>query len=137
MQSVLTSLGNKPELNPSLHAIHAAYTRRRFTGRFVKQGRSLDMDTLLHQDSKGARDDDTMALQKERQKKTSPSSYLCKSFQKGKCTFTRCRYVHQCAICDSFSHGAIGCNKMEPSQSGASTKLKPPHPRFRRDRAKE
>ena len=137
MQSLITSLGNRSELNPSLNAVHTAYTRRRFTGRFKNQSQSIEMDTLLHQDTKGTNDDDKMILQTERQKKTAPGARLCILFQKGNCTFSNCKFPHKCAVCDSYSHGAISCSKKELTHKGvgSSHKTKPPHPRYRRERA--
>ena len=96
--------------------------------------KAREMDTLLHQDSKGKRDDDTMTLQTEKQK-TAPGSRLCNFFQKDNCTFSRCRYFHQCAICDTSCHGAISCTKIESSRGEPYQKQKPPHKQYRRDRA--
>ena len=58
----------------------------RFMGRFKVLGQNIEIDTLLHQDSKGKRDDDTMTLQTEKQE-TAPGSRLCNLFQKGNYLF--------------------------------------------------
>ena len=52
LQTLITSLGNRSEVNPSLNALHEAYSRRRFSGRFKSQGQNIKLDTLLHQDKK-------------------------------------------------------------------------------------
>ena len=140
LQTLITSVGKRGELNPSLNAVHAAYIRRKFTGRFKGHGQSIELDTLLHMDTKGKRDDDEKVLSGDTKGKTSQEPPLCYQFQKGPCTFARCRYRHECAVCRSESHGAISCWKA--SSGGAlkkeqqqQKKTKPPHPRYRRDRA--
>ena len=58
LQSLLSSLGSQASLNPSLDAVCDAFSRRRIAGRFRTQGYSVELDTLLNQSSKGAKDDD-------------------------------------------------------------------------------
>ena len=41
LQTLITSLGNRSEVNPSLNAIHEAYNRRRFSDRFKSQGQNI------------------------------------------------------------------------------------------------
>ena len=139
LQQLTTSLGKRTELNPSLNAVIEAFNRRRFYGRYKKDGQSVELDTLLHQRSKGDNDED----------ESSKDNRVCFNFQRGHCAFKFCNFQHKCSICFSPSHGANSCRKAEtasnsttmhrgPPAIGTSrtqTATSPPHPRYRRDRA--
>ena len=101
LQGLITSVGNKAGLNPSLLAVIQAYSRRRFSGRFKKEGQSVELDTLLHQGAKNDKDDDNVTL--------SSAPMFCFSFQRGNCTFKNCKYQRRCSLCPSISHGAAKC----------------------------
>ena len=51
-------MGNKKELNPVMNAVCEAFSRRRWQGSFRAEGRSIELDTLLFDDTKGDADDD-------------------------------------------------------------------------------
>ena len=135
LQTLVTSLGKKTEINPSVNAVIDAHNRRRFRGRFKTQGQSVELDTLLHKDTKEVPDDS------DREGKFVPRKLRCHAFQKDDCTWPKCRFQHLCSICDSDSHGAVSCEKRKAAKAGAQQrkieKTKPPHPRYRRDRAKD
>ena len=136
LQVLISSLAKRGEINPSLNAVIDAHNRRRFNGRFREHGQSVELDTIIHQGTKGTEDDDTVVQQKASQPRGFSKERLCYAFQKGECSFASCRYRHRCAICDATSHGAISCEKKKKTSSGeGKKKTKPPHPRFRRDRA--
>ena len=146
----MTSLGKRPEINPSVNAVIDAHNRRRFRGRFKTENQSVELDTLLHQDTKGAGDNDLHSQVGE--SKTTPSTSAtklrCRAFQKEECSWPNCRFQHLCNICDSASQGAVSCVKRKYEKTGSrqektgsqqkkDQKTKPPHPRYRRDRAKD
>ena len=87
LQTLITSLGNRGELNPSLNAVHMAYSRRRFTGRFKTQNQSIELDTLLQQETRGTKDDDALIQASGTKKKSAQSPLPCHAYQKGPCTF--------------------------------------------------
>ena len=137
LQNLVTSLGREPGLNPSMNAVEEAYARRRFTGRFKTTGQSVRLDILLHNSTRGIADDDESAAAKGKHRKT--SLRLCYKFQKDECRWPSCTFQHQCRICLSKEHGADSCTSRNNSSGARSRQLpettRPPHPRFRRDRA--
>ena len=81
LQTLVTSLGKKIEINPSVNAVIDAHNRRRFKGRFKTEGQSVELDTLLHQDTKEVPDD-----------KFIQRKLRCRAFQKDECTWPSCRF---------------------------------------------
>ena len=136
LQTLITSLGKRCEINPSMNAVVDALKRRRFKGRLKSQGESVELDTLLHKGTKGDADEDAELQRKPAKGQMFPNIRICYAFQKDACTYPSCRYRHVCTVCDSESHGAISCTRKRTTKGEASKKTKPPHPRYRRDRAK-
>ena len=155
VQDVVTSLGEKTGLNPSMNAVADAFMRKRFTGRFKREGQSVELDTLLHSSSKTAQDADEEA---GKQQTNFRSSNPCHHFQNGSCPYARCRFLHICSLCKSNSHGSKSCIlnqdrssytsprayhireriSYKPSRVKAAPKDdRPPHPRYRRTRARD
>ena len=58
LQSLITSASSGPAVNPSMNALNDAFTRRWLTGSFQTEGRSIEIDTLVHMSTKGERDDE-------------------------------------------------------------------------------
>ena len=58
LQTLITSLGRRSEINPSMNALVDAIKRRRFKGRLKSQGESVELDTLLLKGTKGDADED-------------------------------------------------------------------------------
>ena len=148
LQNVVKSATEEPALNPVTNAISDAFSRRRFSGRFKTPGKSLELDTLLHQSTKGTLDDDDIdpvSLGNSKQEGSAgfSSRRPCFAFQSGGCNRKQCNFRHVCLVCRSESHGSDRCNKQRGSSYdssnpfGAKAKTKPPHPRYRRDRAKD
>ena len=143
LQNLVTSLGREPGLNPLMNAVEEAYARRRFTGRFKTTGQSVRLDIMLHKSTRGTADDDESAAAREKNRQ--PSLRLCYKFQRGECRWPGCTFQHQCRICSSKEHGADTCTlgssqRSRNNSSGARSRqlpetTRPPHPRFRRDRA--
>ena len=183
-QTLISSVCNEPAVNPSMNAVNDAFLRRRFAGRFKKEGGSVELDTLLHQATKGERDDDDMAGRKSAayvatnvNRGASParssnqqsgtqgsrpygnggaftSNRPCFLFQTGECFYRNCNFSHECLLCGSRFHGSDNCDKRgtetgeRPSRHSRTRsaqvtaqptkrrrKIRPPHPRYRRDRA--
>ena len=154
LQELVTSLGEKTELNPSMNAVVEAFMRKRFTGRFKREGQSVELDTLLHSSSKTAQDADEEVFRKQTDFRSSSS---CHYFQSGSCYFSNCRFQHVCRICKSTMHGSdsrpLNMSRSTYGNSRANTRLrtqdkssrkyglesgdKPPHPRYRRTRARD
>ena len=120
-----------------MNAVVDALKRRRFKGRLKSQGESVELDTLLHKGTKGDKDEDAEFQEKYVGSQTAANKRKCYAFQKDECEYPDCRYRHVCVVCDSKSHGAITCNQNKNSKNRAAKKTKPPHPRYRRDRAKD
>ena len=142
LQTLVSSLGKNSELNPSLNALHTAFIRRKFTERFRNHGQSIELDTLLNQHTKSKLDDDGVTSKRTAQDDQPQETHPCHAFQRGSCNFKSCRYQHKCVVCDADGHGAIACPKKGSSQTAEPKKekqwvpkTKPPHPRYRRDRA--
>ena len=150
----MTSLGVKNELNPSMNALVDIFMRKRFTGRFKREGQSVELDTLLHLNSRTAQDTDEEAGKQKDFRSSNP----CYHFQSGACHYANCRFQHICGICKSNTHGSSSCivsqnrssytnprayntrerTSYKPSQEKASQKGdRPPHPRYRRTRARD
>lgn len=155
VQELVTSLGKKTEINPSMNAVVEAFMRKRFTGRFKREGQSVKLDTLLHSSSKTVNDTDEEVRKKQTEFK---SSNLCYFFQNGSCQYANCRFQHACGICNSNAHGSNSCMishknlpyrnrradimKERPSHklfrgNGVPKVDRPPHPRYRRNRARD
>ena len=141
LQDLMNSLSKKGSLNPSLNAVIQAYSRRRFKGLFKSEGQSVELDTLLYQGTKSAKDDDELIGQKT----PNSSSRFCFRFQHGTCTWQACAFMHHCSLCMATTHGCLNCPRLRQSRRPArnmatatwneTTTTRPPHPRFRRDRA--
>ena len=142
LQELMSSLGKNESVNPSLNAVVTAYSRRRFNGLFKSEGQSVELDTLLHQSTKNAKDDDNYTAQSS----SRPSDRICFRFQQGICNWTNCSFSHRCSLCTASTHGALSCPRLQQSEhphrsstsrdwNGSSQSSRPPHPRFRRDRA--
>ena len=150
LQSLMTSVGKQPSINPTMNAVAEAFARRRVTGRFKTGAQSVALDTMLQLSTKGDTDDDGMmphSASRQTPKQTK-SSGICFRFQRNACTFRPCIYRHRCSICYSYAHGSTTCNRFQPPQNSSSPRperssntmnqqrtTRPPHPRFRRDRA--
>ena len=148
LQTLITSANNEPALNPTMNALNEAFTRRWFSGRFRTAGRSIELDTIVNMYTKGEGDDDDK-IQQQNKPEAGDNSYPCFAFQHGRCKKPLCRFSHKCMICDSPSHGSDKCNSArssgyrrsqqrssDRSETVTSTKKsRPPHPRYRRDRA--
>ena len=150
LQSLVTLAGNEPALNPAMNALNEAFTRRWCTGSFRSGERGIELDTLVHMSTKGEKDnDDTIETQSITG--TSQKQRPCFAFQNDNCSRTRCRYLHECLMCGSSSHGASRCSSNRRRRSRRSSersssrrdtnqceeKERPPHPRYRRARANE
>ena len=151
LQTLVTSVHDEPAINPSMNALNDAFNRRRFAGRFKTPGRGIEMDTLLYQASKGAQDDDdTGARRGASSQGNADVDQSCYAFQRGSChRRSNCRFRHRCLLCGSEDHGADRCGELrglprssdgaENQSTGVSSqsrvRSRPPHPRFRRDRA--
>ena len=143
LQTLVTSLGREPALNPSMNAVEEAYARRRFTGRFKTTGQSVRLDTLLYKSTRGTADDDEATSVKGKPRQ--PSYRLCFKFQKGECRWPSCTFQHKCRTCASTEHGADECPLRNSQRAGTNSSgarsnqqpdtTRPPHPRYRRDRA--
>ena len=150
VQEVVNLTAEKPEVNPPMNAIADAFSRRRFSGRFKINNQSVSLDTLLNTGTAASDDKDLMVARRElaaQQRGSSTyASRPCFLFQSGNCSFKPCRYRHECIKCHSTSHGSRDCDqrqadrsnrwKLQPSGSSPPKTLGPPHPRFRRDRAR-
>ena len=144
-QRLVNIVGDKPALNPVMNAVAEAFTRRRVSGCFGDQ--SVRIDTLLNASSKGSNDDDERVARDINRKinATNGKQQVCFLFQSNECTFRKCRFRHECSLCKSTTHGMINCRKRipaerrtapaEPDHAAAEPTRRPPHPRFRRDRA--
>ena len=139
LQTLITPrLGERSDINPSLNAVIDAHNRWKFRGRFKNQNQSVEFYTLLHNETKGPKDDDAKVLKAERRDLGFATSRLCYAFESDQCTFPNCRYRQACLLCESTSHGVVSCRKKEARQvTSQKQKTKPPHPRFRRDRAQD
>ena len=150
LQNLITSLSKQVSVNPAMNAVVEAFSRRRLSGRFKTGTQSVELDLLLKQGTKSALDDDVAMTSKLSARK--PVNRLCLLFQKGNCTWSPCVYAHRCQHCNSKSHGQHNCPKKQRSQtvvestdrerSGQETNnttntSRPPHPRYRRDRAND
>ena len=141
LQDLITSIGKKTALNPSLNAVIQAYSRRRYGGLFKKEGQSVELDTLLQQNTTTKKDSDVHSVTSQ------ASPRFCHKFQLGLCTWRTCTFKHHCSLCAALTHGASNCPKLRLLRrtNGSNSTLatrdttyntsRPPHPRFRRDRA--
>ena len=127
LQSLITSLGNETSLNPSMNAVCDAFSRRRTTRRFRSHGQSVELDTLLNQSRKGKRDDDALPFLSNW--KTFKSTRTCFQFQEGTCSYSNCRFRHQCSVCNSRSHGSRSCTgRVGTILQGEQSNLLQPQP---------
>ena len=67
-QDVLTTVGNRTELNPALHAVLTAFNRRRNTARFKSGQQNMDLDCIRFAHTATHNDSDVQA--KNRQEKS-------------------------------------------------------------------
>lgn len=51
----------------------------------------------------------------------SGQSGTCRAFNKGLCTFIRCRYKHECDLCGSTMHGMVRCQSGKSSGMSSQT----------------
>ena len=147
LQTLLISANNEPAVNPTMNALNEAFARRWFSGRFRTAGRSIELDTIVHMCTKGEGDDDDKA---QKQIKSDAKPYPCFAFQHDNCNKRQCRFSHKCMKCGSSSHGSDRCDSSRSSGSRrtrrassdrgsthtSTTPSRPPHPRYRRDRAR-
>ena len=135
IQNLLNVIGSEPGVNPAMNAVSDAFSRRRFSGRFKTGDQNVKLDALLNSRSKVPTDDDEVAGHKTqrgaRRQSDTTSDRTCFLFQTGNCSFTPCRYRHVCLVCNSPSHGSNNCEVRNPRPTSG----RPPHPRYRRDRA--
>ena len=139
-------MGREASLNPTLNAVVEAFNRRRFYNRFKTSGKNVELDILLNQSSQNSKDDDELCIQRASRN----STRLCFAFQRGSCYKTNCTYQHRCSLCWATTHSASGCPRMRQlgntregetsNQQSRRTNYqrggeRPPHPRYRRDRA--
>ena len=117
-QDVLTTVANRSELNPSLHAILSAFNRRRNTARFKSGQQNMDLDCIRFAHTATHNDSDVQAKNRQdrsrhsnSRRSTDISQAVCRFFQRrwGCRTPGRCRYDHKCIICGDRSHGAVSC----------------------------
>ena len=137
VQELLTSLSTKASLNPSLNAVVNAFSRRRFKGCFKTEGQSVELDTLLQQTTKSKKDKESYTASTSRR-----FDRLCYAFQRESCAVSSCNFSHRCSLCYSYEHGAIRCTYNSGGQNAThgaartpAPASRPPHPRYRRDRA--
>ena len=137
VQELLTSLSTKASLNPSLNAVVNTFSRRRFKGCFKTEGQSVELDTLLQQTTKSTKDSESPTASTSRR-----SDRLCFAFQRESCALSSCSFSHRCSLCYSYEHGAMRCtynrgdqNATQGAARAPAPASRPPHPRFRRDRA--
>ena len=135
IQNLLNVIGAEPGVNPAMNAVADAFSRRRFSGRFKTGDQNVKLDALLNSRSKVPTDDDDAVGHKTQRvaHRQSDTTYSkpCFLFQSGNCSFKPCRYRHICLVCQSPSHGSNNCEIRNPRP----TSSRPPHPRYRRDRA--
>ena len=137
VQSLLNVIGTETGVNPAMNAVADAFSRRRFSQRFKTGDQNVKLDALLNSECRVPADDDEAVGQKSRRSPQSQpnTNYAkpCFLFQSGTCSFQPCKFRHVCLICHSPSHGSNTCDRRS---SQTVVPNKPPHPRFRRDRAK-
>ena len=154
VQEVLKCSGSDVTLNPLLNAVLDGFSRRERFHHFQVGTGSVALDCLKHRLTVSDRDSDLMS--DEVAKYSTPTSSkvvesgerrggnrtrrrqlgVCYAFQRGTCGMQNCRFLHMCMSCGG-AHGSHECGKHSQVQSsGKVVKTTPPHPRFRRDRAK-
>ena len=150
VQDVLSSTGGHQELNQTLNGVLAGFSRRKQYGRFKCGQLNLDFDRLRFASTITPKDSDLYASEvvKKTKLKSKQSNFLsvCRYFQRPEgCHFgANCSFLHQCVICNKPAHGATDCPTRKTESRGPNdtkardTKARdrPPHPRFRRDRAR-
>ena len=143
-QSLLNLIGEKPALNPVMNAVADSFFRRRFSGHFQSGYHGIELDTLLNAPSASLLDDDTKVSQ-GRNRGWNGKRRVCYLFQSGSCTYKACRFNYVCTVCKSLKHGRHKCPHKERTTAGSTERSRhggtedhqrPPHPRFRRDRAR-
>ena len=114
VQEVLTAVGNHSELNPTMHAVLAGFTRRRNFGYFKNGAHNVDIDRLRFSHTASPKDADGGG-QKKNDNSTSSNSRnqstrkaICYYFQRvaGCNAPGRCKFAHLCILCDGWAHGA-------------------------------
>ena len=137
VQNLLNVIGTEAGVNPAMNAVSDAFSRRRFSRRFKTGDQNVKLDALLNSGSKVPTDDDEAVGQKTRkgselQPNVASTTKTCFLFQNNTCSFRPCKFRHVCLVCQSPSHGSNNCDDRS-SRRPAPTR--PPHPRYRRDRA--
>ena len=155
-QDVLTATAGNPELNPTLNAVLAGFARRKRFGRFKCGQLNLEFDRLRYANTSTPKDSDLEAKEVTQTVRRTTAGVrvgpvaVCHFFQRpAGCTYgVNCRFQHRCIICLSPSHGANSCGQASLGSSGSNqteatrsdnrprqSRERPPHPRFRRERA--
>ena len=145
VQDILSAVGKTKELNPILNSVLAGFGRRKRHGRFKCSQYNLPFDQLRFATTATPEDSDLMVteLKSKTSQRSNSGPIVCSYFQKREgCRFssTVCRFTHRCVICNKQNHGAYTCtsrNRQAEPVVNRSTRepARPPHPRFRRERA--
>ena len=153
VQEVLKCSGSDVALNPLLNAVLDGFSSRERFNHFQVGTGSVALDCLKHRLTISVKDSDLKSEEvlvsdtqvtskipgnkrgsnRTRRRQTG----VCYAFQRGTCNLNNCRFLHMCMSCGG-EHGSHDCNTKQ-SQAQSSVKVErttPPHPRFRRDRAK-
>ena len=136
-QDVLSAIGGNPELNPISNGVLAGFARRQRFGRFKCGQLSLDFDRLRYANTITPNDSNLAAKEVSRTKKKPDGTRSCDFFQRPVgCSYgVSCRFLHWYVVCGSPSHDASTCRIGDVSNGENRERERPPHPRFRRERA--
>ena len=155
VQNVISAAGRNAELNPTLNAVLAGFSRRKRVGKFKDGQHNLDFDRLRFAHTATPRDNDLLAKKVEKKpQKQSTTRHPCWYFQKARGCLNSaqdCRFTHTCMLCYGMDHGAANCpqRNRSPGQStrtpvaitteeksdSGTRRERPPNPRYRRARA--
>ena len=121
VQDVLDLVGSNSALTPTLHAVLAAFNRRKNHARFKHGEISIAMDRMRFSHLASSSDKNDGEKRNYRNKSRVPK-VMCNHFQsrKGCRKKDACLFEHKCIICGSKSHGAYSCK--DRSQGSASLK---------------
>jgi hypothetical protein len=112
VQDVLDLVGSHSALTPTLHAVLAAFDRRKNHGRFKHGQMSIAMDRLRFSHLTSPNDNDDRNVRKRKNRsKSGVTKGICPHFQKASScrNVDVCLFDHKCRICESRSHGACDC----------------------------
>ena len=150
-QALLNQVAENAAINPIMNAVADGFTRRRLTGLFRAGHHGIELDTVLNADTVGFLDDDEKFSQRwGGNSRSRRNDRVCYLFQSDSCTWKQCRYSHTCSKCKSPNHGRANCplasttgNSQRESRAEQHSQREsrkdqqgPPHPRYRRDRAR-